>query len=56
MDIEPFQQLPSLEWKILWGAKEIQWVETNPKIIRAARLISRLRNDTVAREVQYPFI
>uniref|UniRef100_A0A2C9WHR0 Uncharacterized protein n=1 Tax=Manihot esculenta TaxID=3983 RepID=A0A2C9WHR0_MANES len=32
------------------GAKEIQWVETNPKIIRAARLISRLRNDTVARE------
>ncbi|KAF2290976.1 hypothetical protein GH714_017740 [Hevea brasiliensis] len=32
------------------GTTELQWLETNPKIVQAAKLITRLKNDIAARE------
>ncbi|XP_057994637.1 probable terpene synthase 6 [Hevea brasiliensis] len=36
------------------GTTELQWLETNPKIVQAAKLISRLKNDIAAREKDGP--
>lgn len=37
------------------GTKEYNWLETNPKIVVASKLICRLMDDVTTREVWFTF-